>query len=880
METYQGSYPPPFPTNSNINSPDFNSYYPAGPNDSISAFVLSTFFKRNQLLPWNGIYQSPRAHRFPVEIFSEIFLYAVQDDPHSQTNLMLVCRYWHDIMLSTPGIHSQLRIYGWTRKKDVERFGMRWLLDVTVDTQRLDPDTYDDEPYFDPAEFHACFMAAGEAALRWRSLALLSLPPPRGYQDLQIMHPLQHLESFKLAASCNLGNFLEPLLTAITTTVTTRFTVMEVFHPDAALHLVQPAYFQIFSSLTTLRLICRRMQNPVDILPSLHKLEILDTHHLSLPIHPPDVDLPLTQTLRNLRLKCVSIQWMEGRIFPALEECSIIFPQDADIFQSVYMPSCSILKYDSNNLGALEHFHCPRLGALEIKCGQCRKWRGDLQLVALYPIFAAQSLTRLQLEIKCSERLLTYMLGLAPALEELWMGLSSPHALSSAFFLAFAAGGRNSTVGLPSQTLEPLCGQLRKLHVHYKRWSRGTERNGLLPAFGAIVASYAAEEGVSSFQSSAEKDAFSFQWSFGEGSELQEWIVHEPNERFDVELDTGRTFIGVSSPYGIVPLSRDHENRDSTPFTGLDYPPLPRESEYISTDYELELPIDYFFSFHSLKEVRMTNLTLDMRSNTQSSPDAPIFHTLKVLAMWESQSPPLASQTFHRLERYKDYGTCVMDELRQDRLTEMPVCTRLATKLSRLATLKLPRVRELHVWVDGEEPDYLWEKYVAVNARLSGLKLLSLLQEWFKVSFFDIPKILGSLPALETLVLDWHFILDSPVTFFEAFVPMNAQDTSELIWEGQTPEVLCPRLESLLIEQTESTIQQELLELMPALRNIVTLRAILGSPLKSFSFCTTHTPRARDTRPKPRCHKWELIGRDGSFIMEEVVPAQEFEFVI
>ena len=37
-------------------------------------------------------------------------------------------------MLSTPGIHSQLRIHRETKKKDIERFG-RWLLDVTVDPE-------------------------------------------------------------------------------------------------------------------------------------------------------------------------------------------------------------------------------------------------------------------------------------------------------------------------------------------------------------------------------------------------------------------------------------------------------------------------------------------------------------------------------------------------------------------------------------------------------------------------------------------------------------------------------------------------------------------------------------------------------------------------
>ena len=774
---------------------------------------------------------------------------------------MLVCRYWRGIMLSTPGIHSQLRIYGWTEKKDVERFGRRWLLDVTVDTQHSHPYSIDnDEPYSDPVELHACFMAATGAASRWRSLVLISFPPPGEYKDLQIMHPLQHLESFKLAASCDLGEFLEPLLTAITTTVTPRFTVMEVLNPDAALYIVQLAHFRAFSSLTTLRVTCRKTQNPVDILPTLHKLEILDIHHLSLPIYLPAVGLPLTRTLRSLRLKCVSIQWMTGQIFPALKECSIIFPQHADIFQSVDMPSCSILRFDSNNLGALEHFDCPRLGELEIICGQWRKWRGDLQLAALHPNFAAQSLTRLQLEIKWSERLLKYMLRLAPALEELWMGLSSPHALSGAFFLAFAAGGRNATVGTSSRAIVSLCRQLRKLHLHYKRWSRGAERNALIPAFGAIVASHPAKE-----------QTFSFRLSFGEGSDLQEWIVHEPVERFDFKSKRHRTFIGVSSPHGIVLLSRASVGGHYEPLSGLEYPPLPRESEYIATDDYLKLPIDYFFSFHSLKEVRMSSLLLDMRSNTRSSPDAPLFHTLKVLTVRACHLSPLASQTFHRLERYQEGYVNDVDKPRQDSLTEMPVCTRLVTSLSRLVALKLPQVRELVVLADFvEDPDYLWEKHVAVNAELSGLKLLRLsVTNGGSSRFVDISKILGLLPALETLVLHFMRLADPYVTFFEVFIPMNAQGTSELIWEGQIPKVLCPRLESLQIEGVALTVQPKL---TPILKDIVTLRAILGSPLKSF---TVYDDYILDPMKK-----WELIGRDGSFIMEEVVPAQRFRLDI
>jgi hypothetical protein len=793
-----------------------------------------------------------------VEIFSEIFLYTIQDDPHSQTNLTLVCRYWRDIMLSTPGIHSQLRIYGWTEKKDVERFGRRWLLDVTVDTQKLNIDTYGRtiKTEFDPVKFHACFMAAAEAASRWRSLVLLSLPPPGGYNDLQIMHPVQRLESFKLAASCKFGNFLEPLLTAIATTVTPRFTVMEVFHPDAALYIAQLAHFESFESLTTLRLTCRRMQNPVNILPSLHMLEVFEAHHLSITTHPPGDDLPLTQTLRDLRLKAVSVQWMAGQTFPALKECYIIFPQHADTIRSVYMPSCSILKYDSNNLGALEHFYCPRLSELEIKCGQCKKWRGDLQLVALHPIFAAQ-LTRLQLEIKCSEWLLNSMLQLVPALDDLWMGLLSPHALSSAFFLAFAAGGRNASAGPSRQTIVPLCRQLRKLHLHYKRWSRGAERNALIPAFGALMASHPPEE-----------QNFTFRLSFGEGPEFQEWIIHKPVERFDVELDRDRAFTGVSSAYGIVPLSRTLKRHHHDSLTESEYPPLPRESEYITTHECLELPIDSFLSFHSLKEVRVYNISLEIGPNTQISPNAPLFHTLKVLAVHHAPPSFFVGQVFHKLERYQAYFDSCWDNPGQGPLTEMPLCTRLATSLSRLATLKLPHIRELVAFLDHEEPDCLWATHVTVNANLSGLKLLNLSSGHHDpVSpFTDITKILESLPSLETLVLNSVCLVVPHVTSFGALIPMSVQETSGPKRSGWGGQIFCPRLESLQIDGISLTKQPEL---MPVLKDIITLRADAGSPLKSFTFYDY------------RCiQKWELIGRDGSFIMEEVVPALRFQLDI
>ena len=82
--------------------------------------------------------------------------------------------------------------------------------------------------------------------------------------------------------------------------------------------------------------------------------------------------------------------------------------------------------------------------------------------------------------------------------------------------------------------------------------------------------------------------------------------------------------------------------------------------------------------------------------------------------------------------------------------------------------------------------------------------------------------------------------------------------------EDHPPAVLCPKLESLQIEDVDLTKQPRLL---PVLKKFVTLYAAVGSPLKSFTFM--------DSR-----RKWEMIGRHRRFIMEEVIPAQKFELHI
>ena len=212
----------------------------------------------------------------------------------------------------------------------------------------------------------------------------------------------------------------------------------------------------------------------------------------------------------------------------------------------------------------------------------------------------------------------------------------------------------------------------------------------------------------------------------------------------------------------------------------------------------------------------------------------------------------------------------------------MPVCTRLVVELSRLASLRLPRICELDVVIhgggyfdgedsNGEEPNSILGKHVAVNVNLSGLKFLHFYDPGFDETIrrTDLIQILRFTPALETLIIDGGYIFIPYVGFFRAFVPIRAraQETGGLYHSSEEvpmPGVLCPKLESLQIQRISLTEQPEL---MPVLKEIVNLRITIGSPLKSFTFYSSED-------------MWELIGKDERFTMEEVVPVQHFELEI
>ena len=774
------------------------------------------------------MWRSP-VHSLPTEILSIIFLLAVEVwYDASRTRLMLVCRRWCAIVLSTPTIPSALRIDESTTVERVRAAiqGARWFLNVMIgtDRERIGQD-------FNADAFDACFMAAIETASRWRTLWIHSIPQCRKRKAFLIVPPLKNLETLDLGQGSDGGSFFEPLVTAIATTAPSHLTRMNLENLNAVLYLVQPDCLHVFCSLTSLTiLLSKRMEKPANILPYLHRLERFDARHLCLPVYPPDAPLPLIQTLHTLSLKSVSVQWMAGKVFPVLQSCSITFPHhfDAICLQPVTMPACAFLKCDSNDLDPLRYFRGLPLAELAVTSGQWNITRGNLQLIAICHVVVprAQSLTKLNVEVRCNEQLLVYMLNLLPALEALTLGIASPRALSETFFRAFIATKSSTDSpckmgGLPNL---PLCS---KLEVRYKRWLRGPERTAHLLVFEDIVSSHQPEEG--------------FQLRLIFNSLLMEWAVERHVKCIRAAADDEPFVIGISSPRGIIPLK-----------TSLVYMEVPfKEAEYFMARYRVFFGC--LLSLHCLVELRVEGV----QEIPPSKPplNLPLFHTLRVFEAQSIHPSFLAGQTFHKLERCRMFSNGEDPKPSQDQVTQMPVCTRLDVEdLALLATLKLPQICELGASFDHPEFNMIWETHIAVNVNLSGLELLHV-HGWHQQA--DLIQGLRCLPVLKSLILANGS--DLAADFFGEFVPMHTNETAALMQsdnESQIIAILSPMLKSLLIEGCDLTQRPELI---PILKQVVTLRAVCGSPLKRFTLSAIECGR-----------EFDLIGSHGSFVAKMV----------
>ena len=454
-----------------------------------------------------------------------------------------------------------------------------------------------------------------------------------------------------------------------------------------------------------------------------------------------------------------------------------------------------------------------------MKCSQWNVWRGNPQLAALCLVFAAgaKNLVFLDLAVECSERLLAYMLSLVPALELLSLKLSRPDSLSTTFFQAFIvrepnAGRAFDMVGPPSQAIAPLCPSISSLNLHYRRWLRGRDNRALIAVFDDIVASRNPERShrfeVRLYIDAPDSVGFPLDPT---------WVINEPDSKSQLAWDDEPNFgivLGISTSHGIIPMSMtsSQEGLVSLPF---------REAEYLRL---LEFHIWFSFEFRLIRD-HMELMVYDKRKRRPPLPTLhpcalPLFDALRVLVVENANPSFLAGHTFHKLERCGVVSSPKSSGASPSLFTEtgMPACTRVdIDDPYLLVTFKLPRIHELALDFSHPDCSTIWEKYIAVNANLSGLNLLHMKNWPFDG---DLILILRTLPSLETLIISsWKDMIS-----FRAFLPMDANGASgpkETSSEGRTLALLCPRLQSLQMERDIFLIEPEL---VPILKDVVTLQ--------------------------------------------------------
>ena len=313
--------------------------------------------------------------RLPFELLHQIFLIIVEEASGPVVGLMLVCKHWHAIVTSiwaSLNLGTKTPINAVTSKLEKSQ----WFLDIVVDT---DSDRFS----FAPSDgIFSTIFAAMEASSRWRSLVVESFPPRADLPENFVNRHLQKCSNttmnrfmtFKIKSACETSPLLDGLLNILGTgtMASSELTVVEINSANV-ISFLAPAYPSMFHSVKVLSLDTPGILNPVDLLPHLHQLESFTVSHISFPTYDIGTNLPLVHTLRHLSLRAVSIQWMSGRTFHILENCSLIFPLHHQVLHtfSATLPNCKHLTFQGAPLNILNNILAERLTHFSVICSGC-----------------------------------------------------------------------------------------------------------------------------------------------------------------------------------------------------------------------------------------------------------------------------------------------------------------------------------------------------------------------------------------------------------------------------------------------------------------------------------------------------------------------------
>jgi len=274
---------------------------------------------------------------------------------------------------------------------------------------------------------------------QWHELTISSFPP-ENVLGFQLASQMNELKVLHIAAGC----VNSPSLAYLLNLVPTQAPLCELrLHPSfVGTHFLQPHWYPVLKNLTVLIISGKDMDEPFELLPTFTQLQIFEADHLRLPFYAPNTNLPLLCTLRKLKLRACSIQWMAGREFPCLEECAILLPRHWGHIRQheVQLPSCKKLVYHGYPMTTAQHFHAPEMRAMDLRSHDCNERRVFQHLRRLCRVNRSISnLTALHLTFQCSEQILVKLLKYLIPLQELVLSIAHPSVSFQNFLRSLAA---------------------------------------------------------------------------------------------------------------------------------------------------------------------------------------------------------------------------------------------------------------------------------------------------------------------------------------------------------------------------------------------------------------------------------------------------------
>jgi hypothetical protein len=359
----------------------------------------------------------------PMELLREIFLYSIESNEMKSGQLASVCRHWRSVISSMAHLWSTLRVGSWTKTEQVTTWVQRaYPKKVIIDPQR-------DSLRRSKAPNFAALRNSLTSTSQWNELTISSFPPENSASHLgvQAASPMNGLKVLHIAVGC----VHSPSFAHLLNLVPTEAPLSElVLHPlFASTHFLQPRWFPVLKNLTVLVVNGRIIHEPFELLPSFTQLQTFKADRLRFPFYEPNTNLPLLCTLRQLQLRACSVQWMAGRQFPCLEECTILLPRHWEVIQQydVQLPSCKKLAYHGFPMTTAQYFRVPEMRAMDLISHDCNEQRVCQHLRHLCRVNGRFSnLTTLHVAFLCSEQVFINVLKYLIPLQELVLSIAYP----------------------------------------------------------------------------------------------------------------------------------------------------------------------------------------------------------------------------------------------------------------------------------------------------------------------------------------------------------------------------------------------------------------------------------------------------------------------